>query len=86
MEDYLFSLNHRNKTYFVCELGNYFGMDNYFGCKRVVFQILDRLGWSRVSDVSLDSMPELDVHGLYLWIDYALLDDDKRKSQNDISG
>lgn len=77
MEDYLFGLDHRGKKYFVCELGNYFGLDDYCGCKRVVFQILDRLGWRKISDISLDSMPELDVDGLNLWIDYALLNDDQ---------
>ena len=68
MEDYLCSLQPGNKTYAVCELGNYFGLDHYCGCKMVAFQILDGLGWNRVSDLSLDSTPDLDDESLKAWI------------------
>lgn len=67
MEDYLFKLTDRNKKYAICELGNYFGLENYCGCKKVVFHLLDKLGWHRLADISLDSMPTLDEEGLDRW-------------------
>ena len=68
MEDYLFALKDRDKKYLVCELGNYFGFEAYCGCKKVAFKILDDLGWSRVSDVSIDSLPDLDTDSLDEWL------------------
>lgn len=79
MEDYLFAIKDRNKQYFVCELGNYFGLEDYCGCKKIIHQILDKLNWNKLSDISLDSFPELDVEKLETWIKNALLDDGKRK-------
>jgi flavodoxin len=77
MEDYLFALKTQNKQYFVCELGNYFGLEEYCGCKKAIFQILDKLNWTKLSDISLDSFPELDIEKLEIWIKNALLDDGK---------
>lgn len=69
MEDFLCSLPLSIKKYFVCELGNYFGLEDYCGCKRVSFQILDNLGWSKLSDISLDSLPNIDFDKLDYWIE-----------------
>jgi flavodoxin len=68
MEDYLFVLTATNKKYLVCELGNLFGFESYGGCKKVVFKILDALGWQLISDVSLDSLPTLDRESLDEWL------------------
>lgn len=68
MEDYLFNLIDRNKKYIICELGNYFGFETYAGCKKVAFKILDSLGWTRLADISLDSLPELDLTKLKKWL------------------
>lgn len=69
MEDFLYGLTVRDRQYAVCELGNYFGFENYSGCKKVAIKLLDRLGWHKVSDVSLDSLPTLDIGGLDAWLD-----------------
>lgn len=70
MEDYLASLTIKNKKYMVCELGNYFGFENYEGCKKIVFKILDSLGWKKISDISLDSLPFVDELNLKKWMNY----------------
>lgn len=75
MEDYLFAIKDREKEYFICELGNYFGLEEYCGCKKVIFQILDILNWKKLSDISLDSFPNLDIEKLESWIKNALLND-----------
>jgi len=67
MEDYLFGLTVTGKRYHVCELGNYFGFENYKGCKKVAMKLLDALGWKKLSDVSLDSLPTLDTESLEAW-------------------
>lgn len=69
MEDYLFNLRILNKKYVVCELGNYFGFENYCGCKSVVIKLLDFLGWTKLADISLDSLPTLDEDGLIKWLE-----------------
>lgn len=69
MEDYLFNLRLEGKRYFVCELGNYFGFENYSGCKKVAFKLLDELGWDRLGDVSIDSLPTLDTVKLNEWLE-----------------
>ena len=68
MEDYLFNLCPSKKRYFICEIGNYFGLEDYCGCKRVASQILNSLGWDKVSDISLDSVPEIDWQALDEWL------------------
>jgi len=69
MEDYLYNLSIREKKYLVCELGNYFGLENYCGCKKVLFKLLERLCWKKISDTSIDSMPELNRTDLDKWIE-----------------
>lgn len=76
MENYLLGLTGTcPKQYAVCELGNYFGFENYCGCKKVAFKILDTFNWTLFSDVSLDSLPKLDEAGLEKWLvelDYSI--------------
>ena len=69
MEDFLYNLNIKKKKYAVCELINYFGLGNYCGCKKVLFKFLDNLGWKKLSDLSLDSVPNIDEEKLNLWIE-----------------
>lgn len=66
-ESYLLSINIKSKKYFICELGNYFGLD-YNGCKKIATSILDKLKWRLMSDLSLDSAPEVDDKELKKWI------------------
>jgi flavodoxin len=67
IEDYFYKLNQKNKKYFICELGNYFGLE-YKGCKKIAVSILIKLNWKLLSDVSLDSVPDLDYKNLYNWL------------------
>jgi flavodoxin len=67
MEDYLFHMKTRGKKYYICELGNYFGFENYNGCKKVAIKLLAKLDWIKISDVSIDSMPKLDISSLESW-------------------
>lgn len=70
MEDFLFGYLPLGKKYAVCELGNYFGYErDNFGCKRIVTDLLSGLGWTLVSEVSVDSLPELDVPTLEAWLE-----------------
>ncbi len=69
MEDYLFNLAATGKRYFIIELGNYFGFENYGGCKSVAFKLLDKLSWIKLGDISIDSLPILDVAALGRWLD-----------------
>ena len=68
MEDFLASMVVRGKRYVVCELGNYFGFENYSGCKKEVFKIAQALEWKLLSDVSIDSYPAVDEESLQRWI------------------
>lgn len=68
MEDYIYNLKIRNKKFLVCELGNYFGFESYIGCKKIVFNLLDKLNWEKISDISIDSLPTVDFNSLKNWI------------------
>lgn len=67
MENYLCGLTVTSKNYHICELGNYFGFENYKGCKKVAISLLTVLGWRKISDVSIDSLPALDTESLEEW-------------------
>ena len=69
MEEFLFKLKLKKKSYFVCELGNYFGFEDYCGCKKELFKIMDQLEWKLISDVSIDSLPKLDKVKLDQWVE-----------------
>jgi flavodoxin len=66
-ESYLYTLETKNKKYFLCELGNYFGLD-YKGCKDIVFKLLGNLEWEKQLETSLDSLPKIDKNCLRKWI------------------
>jgi flavodoxin len=68
MENYLLTITERNKKYIICELGNYFGYENYQGCKNVAIKLLNTLNWQKLSDYSLDTLPSIDIDGLYNWL------------------
>ena len=68
MEDYMYSIKLKNKSFLVCELGNYFGLEEYVGCKKIVEKLLEKLRWEKISDISLDSLPVLDLESLDEWI------------------
>ncbi len=68
VEDYLCGLAVRGKPYHLCELGSYFGLDEYQGCKLVVTRLLADLGWRQLSVVSIDSFPTIDMRHLREWI------------------
>jgi len=71
-ENFLCNLGLRNKEYMVCELGNYLGLENYCGCKQVLIKLLNKLGWHKVADTSIDSMPSLDLIALNTWIESCI--------------
>lgn len=88
MEEFLEQLLIKNKKYILCELGSYFGIGKYHGCKKIAIQILDNLNWIKLTDMSLDSTPELDKEKLEKWlqeISNALHDDDFRNSKYALS-
>lgn len=68
VEDFLVNLQVRRKRYYLVEIGNYFGLESYAGCKKTAIALLRRLDWEKVGDVSIDSVPELDRKALYDWI------------------
>lgn len=70
MEEFLLTLDIQNIKYAVCELGNYFGYErDCFGCKTIVRSLLTRLGWKEVADISIDSLPDLDINAANQWVD-----------------
>jgi len=68
MEEYICKIKERNKKYIICELGNYFGLENYCGCKKVAFKLLDKLEWEKISDISIDSLPNLNFSQVEEWV------------------
>jgi len=68
MEDYICSIKLKNKSFLICELGNYFGFEEYIGCKKIVEKLLEELKWKKISDISLDSLPVIDLNSLEKWI------------------
>jgi len=72
MEDYICSIKLKNKSFLICELGNYFGFEEYIGCKKIVEKLLEELKWKKISDISLDSLPIIDLNSLEKWI-YKIL-------------
>lgn len=67
-ENYILSLKLYGKNYFLCELGNYFGFEyDYFGSRKIMQFLLDKLSWNEISSVSIDSTPKLDEEKLEAW-------------------
>lgn len=71
MEDFLIGLNVRNKKFVVCELGNYYGYDDYeFGAAKTIIGHLKSLDWQMIYPVlSLDSMPIIDWSAYNAWVE-----------------
>jgi flavodoxin len=69
-EKFLVNLSLRNKTYALCELGNYYGYDDLqFGPARIIRPYLAKLGWQEFCPLlSLDSLPKINWPALDEWI------------------
>lgn len=69
MEDFLIKHTNRNKQYVICELGNYYGYDDFqFGARSIIEKILIQRGWlCFYKNLSLDSMPQIDWNVFYKW-------------------
>ena len=77
MENFINQITIKNKMFCVCELGNYYGYDDFgFGAKRIIQHKLLSLDWHEFFPaLSLDSMPI---------IDWPTLNDWKRRLENAI--
>lgn len=68
MERFLLSLRVQNKTYAICELGNYFGYErDCFGCKQIVQSLLRNLNWKEKANISIDSLPTMNIEIVKKW-------------------
>lgn len=72
MEDYLLSLD-CIKNFAVCELGNYYGYDDYtFGAARIIRGILLNKGWHEFyPSGSVDTLPKIIWQDLWTWYNNA---------------
>lgn len=72
MEDFLLNLNAAiKKNFVVCEIGNYYGYDDFeFGAKNIIQKYLSSLGWKKFfNGLSLDVIPEIRWKVLNSWKD-----------------
>ena len=62
MENFLCSITCTKKLFVICELGNYYGYDDFrFGALKIIDAHLKSLGWNEFFPaLSLDSMPSID--------------------------
>jgi flavodoxin I len=69
MEDFLMDLDVHNKKFAVCELGNYYGYDDYeFGAAKIIITHLKSLKWEIIyPTLSLDSMPTINWPAFDAW-------------------
>jgi flavodoxin len=69
MEDFLLELRVSPKKFVICELGNYYGYDNYqFGALKIIKGHLMGLGWEEFfKPLSLDSLPQVNWEALEKW-------------------
>ena len=69
MEDFINTLTLKHKKFIICELGNYYGYDDYqFGSLKIIQNNLTALGWCEaMGGLSLDSLPKIDWSSYYLW-------------------
>lgn len=69
MEDFLQKIKLTNKKFIVCELGNYYGYDDYqFGALKIIKSHLISLGWQEsMEGLSLDSLPRINWDAYYAW-------------------
>jgi flavodoxin len=68
-----FSLNLSGKHFVICELGNYYGYDDFsFGAMPILRRHLLGLGGQELcSPLSLDAMPRVEWNQLNRWIEYV---------------
>jgi hypothetical protein len=81
MENFLLSLTIKNKSFAICELGNYFGFErDCFGCKKIVQQMLNNLEWKEIDNISIDSLPNIDMNIVHQWVKkiHEILDNSKK--------
>ena len=64
-----FKLDMSNKYYAICELGNYYGYDDFeFGAMKIIRYHLDKLhGKELAKPLSMDSLPQKDWEALAAW-------------------
>lgn len=69
MEKFLINLKLTNKLYVICELGNYYGYEEFeFGAKKIIENCLKTLLWKEFfPSLSLDSLPIIDWNTFYTW-------------------
>lgn len=69
MENFLCSIIDTEKMFVICELGNYYGYDDFnFGALRIIESHLENLGWREFfPSISLDSMPSIDWETFENW-------------------
>jgi flavodoxin len=74
MESFLqgFQPDLKGKQFVICELGNYYGYDNFsFGAMRIIRHHLLALGGTELCEpLSLDSLPKTHWGHLLDWVDY----------------
>jgi flavodoxin len=60
----------KGKKYFICEVGNYYGYDDYtFGAARIIDEILREYGAIAAAGIaSVDSLPLLDQQAVGKWV------------------
>ena len=63
------NLKIKNRQYVICELGNYYGYDDFqFGAMKIIKKHLESLGWEEAfPGVSLDSLPVIDWDVFNQW-------------------
>jgi hypothetical protein len=73
MEQFIgrFTVNLEGKHFVICELGNYYGYDDFsFGAMRILrWHLIGLNGMELCSPLSLDSMPRVNWPHLYRWIE-----------------
>lgn len=69
MDKFIYELQVKSLSYVLCELGNYFGQDEFeFGAAKIIKAKLDSLGWLQIGrTLSLDSFPKIDWEAFYAW-------------------
>ena len=71
MEQFIarFDLTLADKYYAICELGNYYGYDDFeFGAMKIIRYHLDKLrGNELINPLSMDSLPKKDWEALAAW-------------------
>lgn len=69
MEDFLQTLTCKQKKFVICELGNYYGYDDYeFGAMKIIKHTLLNLEWTEfMQGLSLDSLPKINWDVFYNW-------------------